>query len=83
MSGWPYLCVEMYWVFTCDLALTKLCNRFTNISGWERSISGVYAVGLKPTYGGSTPSFLVLERKLVPRRCGMVVGSHGFIPRLY
>lgn len=43
-------------------------------------------VGLKPTYGGSIPSFLVnkravgLERKLALRRCGMGEGNHEVTP---
>lgn len=43
----------------------------------------VNAAGLKPVYGGSIPSFLVLERKLVPRKCGMEGGSRGFIQCLW
>lgn len=43
----------------------------------------LYAVGLKPTYGGSTPSFLDgLGQRLVLQRCGMGVGSRRFILRL-
>lgn len=41
----------------------------------------VYAVGLKPTYGGSTPSFLGLGQRQVLRKYGMGVGSRGFIRR--
>lgn len=26
------VCVEMYWVFTGNIVLTRLCNCFTNIS---------------------------------------------------
>ena len=37
------------------------------------------AAGLKPVYGGSIPSFLVLGQKLVLQRCDMEVGSRGFI----
>lgn len=41
------------------------------------------AVGLKPMYEGSIPSFLGFGRRLVLRRCGMGVGSHGFIQCLW
>lgn len=43
----------------------------------------VNAVGLKPVYEGSIPSFLVLGRKPVLRRCGMGEGSRGFIQCLW
>lgn len=29
---WLAICVEVYWGFTCNLVLTRLCNGFTNTS---------------------------------------------------
>lgn len=72
------VCVEVYRGSICNLALTRSCNSFTNIS-YEKEAYMVYAVGLKPTYGGSIPSFLVLEQRLVPRKCGTEGGSREFI----
>lgn len=50
-----------------DLALTKLCNFFTNTP--DRESHRGYGAGLKPVFGGSIPSFLSrFSRKLVLRR---------------